>query len=462
MAAANVSSSIFKAYDIRGVVDTALTPDAVRLIGAALGSEAAGHKVAAICVGRDGRLSGPLLRDALVAGIVSTGTDVIDVGMVPTPVLYFSTVHLGTGSGVEITGSHNPPEYNGLKLMMAGATLHGEAIQALRSRIERGNLVRAARPGNERMADVLPAYLERIGTTVKLARPMKIAVDCGNGVAGPTAVTLFRALGCEVVELFTDIDGTFPNHHPDPAHPENLEDLIRALRDTDAELGLAFDGDGDRLGVVAKDGQIIYPDRQIMLFAQDILAANPGGEIIFDVKCTRRLAPWIREHGGRPTMWRTGHSLIKAKLKESGAPFAGEMSGHLFFNDRWPGFDDGLYAGARLLEILSRFSDPSAVLNGLPSAVSTPELHLKTAEGENFALVERLKTDAKFEGVEQVITIDGVRAEWSDGFGLARPSNTTPVVVLRFEGDTPEALARIQAAFRKAIGAVAPGVQLPF
>jgi phosphomannomutase/phosphoglucomutase len=459
---AAINSSIFKAYDIRGVVDSALTPDAVRLIGAALGSEAVEHKVAAICVGRDGRLSGPLLRDALVAGIVSTGTDVIDVGMVPTPVLYFSTVHLDTGTGVEITGSHNPPEYNGLKMMMAGTTLHGDAIQALRSRIEGGKLVRAATPGAERMADVLPAYIERIRSTVKLARPMKIAIDCGNGVAGPTAVAVFHGLGCDLVELFTDVDGTFPNHHPDPAHPENLEDLIRALRETDAELGLAFDGDGDRLGVVTKDGQIIFPDRQIMLFAQDILAANPGGEIIFDVKCTRRLAPWIRERGGRPTMWRTGHSLIKAKLKETGAPFAGEMSGHLFFNDRWPGFDDGLYAGARLLEILSRSADPSAVLNSLPSAVSTPELHLHTVEGENFALVERLKTGAKFDGVEQVITIDGVRAEWSDGFGLARPSNTTPVVVLRFEGDTPQALARIQAAFRQAILAVAPGVSLPF
>ncbi len=274
MSAVHVAPSLFKAYDIRGVVDTALTPDAVRLIGAALGSEAVALGQSAICVGRDGRLSGPLLRDALVAGITSTGTDVIDVGMVPTPVLYFSTVHLGTGSGVEITGSHNPPEYNGLKMMMAGATLHGEAIQALRSRIESGNLVRAKTPGEERMADVLPAYLERIRTTVKLARPMKIAIDCGNGVAGPTAVALFRALGCDVVELFTDIDGTFPNHHPDPAHPENLEDLIRALRDTDAELGLAFDGDGDRLGVVTKDGQIIYPGPP----DHAVRAGHPGGE----------------------------------------------------------------------------------------------------------------------------------------------------------------------------------------
>ena len=346
--------------------------------------------------------------------------------------------------------------------MLAGSTLYGDAIQALRSRIEAGKLVRATTPGTVRSADVTPAYLERIRTTVTLARPMKIAIDCGNGVAGPTAVALYRALGCQVVELFTDIDGSFPNHHPDPAHPENLEDLTRALRETDAELGLAFDGDGDRLGVVTKDGQIVFPDRQIMLFAKDILAANPGGEIIFDVKCTRRLAPWIRKHGGRPTMWRTGHSLIKAKLKETGAAFAGEMSGHLFFNDRWPGFDDGLYAGARLLEIVSRSSDPSALLNALPTALATPELHLRTAEGENYALVERLKSGATFEGAEQLITIDGVRAEWPDGFGLARPSNTTPVVVLRFEGDTPEALARIQASFRRAILAVAPEARLPF
>jgi len=458
----SISASLFKAYDIRGVVETALTPRAVRLIGAAIGSEAIDAGVGAICVGRDGRLSGPSLRDALVAGITATGVDVIDVGMVPTPVLYFSTVELATGSGVEITGSHNPPEYNGLKLMLAGTTLHGAAIQALRNRIDSGRLASAARPGAVRHADVVPAYLERIRSTVALARPMTVAIDCGNGVAGPTAVSLYRALGCKVIELYTDVDGTFPNHHPDPAHPENLDDLVRVLRETDAELGLAFDGDGDRLGVVTKDGQIVFPDRQIMLFARDILARQRGGEIIFDVKCTRRLAPWIREHGGRPTMWRTGHSLIKAKLKETGAAFAGEMSGHLFFNDRWPGFDDGLYAGARLLEIVSRAADPSAVLNALPSAVSTPELHLHTAEGENFALVERLKTEAKFEGAEQLITIDGVRAEWPDGFGLARPSNTTPVVVLRFEGDTKEALARIQESFRRAILAVAPRAELPF
>ena len=457
-----ISPGIFKAYDIRGVVDTTLTIEAVRAIGAAVGSTAAERGVTQVVVGRDGRLSGPKLAAALIEGIRSTGVGVIDIGMVPTPVLYFATHHLGTGTGVEITGSHNPPEYNGLKMMIAGETLHGEGIQALRQRIEQGNLKRAAQPGELKQAQVVDEYLARIVGDVRLARPMKIAIDCGNGVGGAVAPRLYRSLGCEVIELFCDVDGTFPNHHPDPAHPENLQDLIRCLRETDAELGLAFDGDGDRLGVVTKDGQIIYPDRQIMLFAQDILAHRKGGEIIFDVKCTRQLAPWIRQHGGTPTMWRTGHSLIKAKLKETKAPFAGEMSGHLFFNDRWPGFDDGLYAGTRLLEILSRGADPSAVLNGLPTAVNTPELHLKTAEGENFRLVERLKSEAKFEGAQEVITIDGVRVEYKDGFGLARPSNTTPIVVMRFEGDNEAALQRIQKVFGAEIRKIKSDAELPF
>jgi phosphomannomutase/phosphoglucomutase len=457
-----ISPAIFKAYDVRGVVDSTLTTDAVRAIGAAVGSVAAERGVARAIVGRDGRLSGPKLSAALIDGLRSTGTGVVDIGMVPTPVLYFATHHLRTGTGVEITGSHNPPEYNGLKMMIAGDTLYGDGIQALRQRIEAGELKRAAQPGELEKADVVGDYLARIVGDVKLARPMKLAVDCGNGVAGAVAPRLYRALGCEVIELFCEVDGTFPNHHPDPAHPENLEDLIRCLRETDAELGLAFDGDGDRLGVVTKDGRIIYPDRQMMLFARDILAHRPGGEVIYDVKCTRQLAPWIRRHGGTPTMWRTGHSLIKAKLKETKAPFAGEMSGHLFFNDRWPGFDDGLYAGARLLEILSREADPSAALDALPTAVNTPELHLKTAEGENFALVERLKSEARFEGASEVITIDGVRVEYPDGFGLARPSNTTPVVVMRFEGDDGAALARIQQVFGAAIRRIKPDAQLPF
>jgi phosphomannomutase/phosphoglucomutase len=458
----SIDPSIFKAYDVRGVVDRSLTRDAARAIGAALGSEGRALAVREIAVGRDGRLSGPALRDALVEGIRSTGCAVVDVGMVTTPMLYFATHHLGTGSGASITGSHNPPEYNGIKLVLAGQTLHGDGLQALRRRIEQGELVRAAAPGALRSADVTDAYVARISEDVKLARPLSIAIDCGNGVAGAIAPRLYRALGCRVAELFCEVDGTFPNHHPDPAHPENLRDLIACLHRTDAELGLAFDGDGDRLGVVTKDGRIIYPDRQMMLFVRDVLQRHPGGEIIFDVKCSRHLAPWIRRHGGRPTMWRTGHSLIKAKLRESAAPFAGEMSGHLFFSDRWYGFDDALYAGARLLEILSREHDPSAVLNALPDAVCTPELHLKTAEAENFELVERLRARAHFDGAREVITIDGVRVEYADGFGLARPSNTTPTVVLRFEADDPHALARIQADFRRAILEVQPGAQLPF
>jgi phosphomannomutase/phosphoglucomutase len=457
-----VDPGIFKAYDIRGIVDRTLTTSAARAIGAALGSEGAAHGVREICVGRDGRLSGPKLRDALIDGIRSAGVGVVDIGMVATPMLYFSTYHLDTASGVEITGSHNPPDYNGLKMVLAGDTLHGEAIQKLRQRIVEGDLVRATTPGPLREVDVAEAYLARIVGDVKLARPMKIAVDCGNGVAGGFAPRLHRALGCEVIELYCDVDGRFPNHHPDPAHPENLQDLIRCLRESDAEIGLAFDGDGDRLGVVTKDGQIIYPDRQLMLFARGVLAEVPGAEIIFDVKCSRHVAAQIRAHGGKPTMWRTGHSLIKAKLKETGAPLAGEMSGHIFFKHRWYGFDDGLYAGARLLELLSRERDSSAVLNALPNAASTPELHLKTAEGENFTLMQRLKREARFERAREVITIDGVRVEYDDGFGLARPSNTTPVIVLRFEADSDAALARIQADFRRALLAVKPDAALPF
>jgi phosphomannomutase/phosphoglucomutase len=459
---AAIDASLFKAYDIRGVVDRALTIEVTRLIGAALGAEAAAAGLKEIAVGRDGRLSGPKLRDALVEGIRSSGTGVVDVGMVATPLLYFAAHLLGAGSGVEITGSHNPPEYNGLKMVLGGSTLHGEAIQRLKQRIDGDDLPRAERQGALHTADVREAYLNRIVTDVKLARPMKVAVDCGNGVAGAFAPALYRLLGCEVIELFCDVDGSFPNHHPDPAHPENLQDLIRCLRETDAELGLAFDGDGDRLGVVTRDGNIIFPDRQMMLFARGVLRENPGAEIIFDVKCSRHLAREIAAAGGRPTMWRTGHSLIKAKLKESGAPLAGEMSGHIFFNDRWPGFDDGMYAGARLLELLSREADPSAVLNALPNAVSTPELHLATEEGENFALVERLRGEAKFESAREIVTIDGVRVEYADGFGLARPSNTTPVLVLRFEADDAAALARIQGEFRRALLAVKPDARLPF
>jgi phosphomannomutase/phosphoglucomutase len=451
---------IFKAYDIRGIVDTTLTDAAVRAIGHALGSEAAARGQREIAIGRDGRLSGPALASALANGIRAAGVDVVDIGCVPTPLTYFAAFELGTQSCVSVTGSHNPPDYNGLKMVLGGQTLFGEQIQALRRRLADNDLTHGA--GQLHQADVKAAYLNRVCNDIALARPMKVVVDCGNGVAGSIAPTLFRRLGCEVIELFCEVDGRFPNHHPDPSRPENLQDVIRVLRETDAELGLAFDGDGDRLGVVTKDGQIIYPDRQLMLFAADVLSRVPGGEIIYDVKCTRNLAGWIRQHGGRPLMWNTGHALVKAKLKETGAPLAGEMSGHVFFKERWYGFDDGLYAGARLLEILSRHADPSAVLNALPDAVSTPELNIRMNEGEPFELVRRLREQAHFTGADEVITIDGVRVEYPDGFGLARPSNTTPVVVLRFEADHVEALARIQADFRRAIEGVWPGVALPY
>jgi phosphomannomutase/phosphoglucomutase len=458
----SIDPGLFKAYDIRGIVDKSLTVEATRLIGAAFGTEALAKDVREIAVGRDGRLSGPKLRDALIEGIRSTGVGVVDVGMVATPMLYFATYELGTQSGIEITGSHNPPEYNGLKMVLAGEAMFGEGLQRLRQRIERGDLARAQQPGALRTVDVTDAYLNRIAGDVKLARKMKIAVDCGNGVAGAMAPALYRALGCEVVELFCDVDGTFPNHHPDPAHLENLADLQRALRETDAELGLAFDGDGDRLGVVTKGGEVIFPDRQMMLFARGVLAEQPGAQIIYDVKCSRHLAREIKARGGVPLMWRTGHSLIKAKLRETGAPLAGEMSGHIFFKHRWYGFDDGMYAGARLLELLSREADPSAALNALPDSASTPELQLKTAEGENFTLMERMQRESKFTNAREVITIDGVRVEYDDGFGLARPSNTTPIVVMRFEADNDVALKRIQADFARALLALKPDATLPF
>ena len=461
---APISPSIFKAYDIRGIVDDTLTVGAVRAIGLALGAHARDAGATETVIGRDGRLSGPALSSALAEGFRAAGIDVIDIGTVPTPVVYYATFELDTGTGVAVTGSHNPPDYNGLKMVVAGEAIYGAAILALRDSIASGSLaeVPAAQRGGYRTEDLAQRYLDRITSDVKLARPMKIAIDCGNGVAGEIAPKLFRALGCEVVELFCEIDGNFPNHHPDPSQPENLQDLIRCLRETDAEIGLAFDGDGDRLGVVTKDGSIIFPDRQLMLLAQDVLSRNPGAEIIYDVKCSRHVASYVRAHGGRPVMCRTGHSLVKAKLKESGAPLAGEMSGHVFFKERWYGFDDGLYTGARLLEILSRVADPAALLHALPDSPTTPELQLKTAEGENFRLVEALRRTATFEGAKEVITIDGVRVEYPDGFGLARPSNTTPVVVIRFEADTDEALVRIQDDFRRAILAVKPGAELPF
>ena len=455
-----VSPEIFRAYDIRGVVGRTLTPAALRLVGRALGTLGIERDAPAFALARDGRLSGESLARALAEGIIESGADVIELGMAPTPVAYFAAHHLGCGSAAIVTGSHNPPEYNGVKMVVAGTTLSGDEIQDLRRRIERGELAGGA--GKRSRAAVLDAYVERIAGDVKLARAFHIAVDCGNGVAGAVVPRLYRRLGCRVTELFCEVDGRFPNHHPDPSQPENLAVLIDTLRRTDAEIGLAFDGDGDRLGVVTKDGAIIYPDRQLMLYAKDVLARNPGAEIIYDVKCTRLLGPWIERHGGRPVVWKTGHSFIKAKLKESGAPLAGEMSGHVFFKERWYGFDDAMYCGARLLEILAREPDANAALHALPNAPSTPELNWKLAEGEPHALIAKLQQGRPFFGAERVLTIDGVRAEYRDGFGLARASNTMPVIVLRFEGDTPAALARIQQEFRTALQPLKPEVPLPF
>ncbi len=451
---------IFKAYDIRGIVGKTLTAEIVEAIGQAIGSEARARGLASIAIGRDGRLSGPELAQALAKGLQKSGVDVIDVGMVATPMLYFAAHMLCNYSGVMVTGSHNPPEYNGLKMVLGGETLAAESIQALSVRIENDDF--SYGNGGYRTHDIAETYLQRITGDVKLARPMKIVIDCGNGVPGRYAPTLYRRLGCEVTELFCEVDGTFPNHHPDPSVPENLRDLIEALKTDDAEIGLAFDGDGDRVGVVTKSGTIIYPDRQLMLFAADVLSRNPGGRIIFDVKCTRNLAPWIRQHGGEPIMWKTGHSFIKGKLKETGAVLAGEMSGHIFFNERWYGFDDGLYAGARLLELLSSTRDINLALNEIPDALSTPELQIRLQEGENYHVIAQLQKTARFDNPERVITTDGLRVEYKDGFGLARSSNTMPVIVLRFEADSEAALNRIQKDFRRVILQVKPDAELPY
>ncbi|MCL2075056.1 MAG: phosphomannomutase/phosphoglucomutase [Betaproteobacteria bacterium] len=453
---------IFKAYDIRGIVGKTLTPAIVRRIGQALGTLAIERGQRAIAVGRDGRQSGPELAEALMDGITAAGMDAIDVGLLPTPATYFAAHELGCASCVSVTGSHNPPDYNGLKMVIASETLALDAIQELRTRIEQDDLLYGNPQGKRTNADVRGAYIERIVSDIAFSRPMKIVMDCGNGVAGAVAPELFRRMGCEVEPLFCEVDGSFPNHHPDPSRPENLQELISKLASGDAELGIAFDGDGDRLGVVTKDGEIIFPDRLLMLFAADVLSRKPGREIIYDVKCTRLLEQWILQHGGKPLMWRTGHALIKAKLKETGAPLAGEMSGHVFFSDRWYGFDDGLYAGARLLEILSCGNDANATLKSLPKAVSTPEINLPMQEGEPVELVARLIERGVFSQEVSRLTIDGLRVEFPDGFGLARSSNTTPVVVLRFEATSEATLSRIQADFRRAISEVWPGLPLPF
>ncbi|HAI69205.1 MAG TPA: phosphomannomutase/phosphoglucomutase [Gammaproteobacteria bacterium] len=453
--------SIFRAYDIRGIVGESLTPEIVTQVGQAIGSEAARRNQPKIVVARDGRLSGPELIEALIEGLQAAGREVIDIGMMPTPLLYFATHYLNTGSGVMLTGSHNPPNYNGLKIMLGGETLSGEAILALERRIKTGDLISGT--GSRHTTDIHHAYISHIHKDIKLDRPFKVVVDCGNGVAGIIAPHLMHALGCEVVKLFCEVDGHFPNHHPDPSMPENLTDLIKTVQSEGADLGLAFDGDGDRLGVVDAKGRIIWPDRQMILYATDLLKRHPGAEILYDVKCTRHLAKAIEEQGGKPLMWKTGHSFIKSKMIETGALLGGEMSGHIFFKERWYGFDDALYTAARLLEILSQDSrSPEEVFSTLPDAVNTPELKLELKEfGDHYKLMETIRNTFKFEEAE-ISTIDGIRATFKDAWGLVRASNTTPCLVIRFEADNQVALDKIQETFRRQFLAIDNTLKLPF
>ncbi len=455
----DVAASVFKAYDIRGVVGQTIDEQFAQHLGRAFGTEALAAGERAVAVGRDGRVSGPALAAALIRGLASTGIDVVDLGAVTTPMLYYvaaTRAAHGCRSGIQITGSHNPKDYNGFKMVLGGRAIYGADIQRLRERMEAEDYAKGH--GRTGSMDVTAEYTARIVGDCRIARPLKIVVDSGNGIPGATAPAILRALGCQVVDLYSRVDGDFPNHHPDPSKPENLEDLRLVVRATEADLGLAFDGDGDRLGIVTRHGNIIYPDRQIMLFARDVLKRHPGAPIIFDVKCSQRLPMAIREAGGKPVMWKTGHSLIKAKLKEINSPFAGEMSGHIFFGERWYGFDDAMYTAARLLEIVSRYIDPSAVLEDLPGSYSTPELNVPCAEGEHHrvvaTLLERVRSgEMTFKG-GQVCDIDGLRVDFADGFGLIRASNTTPVLVLRFEGHTEAALGRIERDLMGALRSV--------
>jgi phosphomannomutase len=458
-----VNPSIFKAYDIRGVVPATLTEEVAYHLGHAFGTHAAANGETVVAVGRDGRLSGPALSQALIRGLVEVGVQVIDIGAVTTPMLYFAASTL-CASGIQVTGSHNPKDYNGFKMVLGGRAIYGDEIQVLRNIMQNETWVLQS-GGSVKQVDVTADYQARIVSDIRLHRPMKIVVDCGNGIAGATAPSIFRAIGCEVIELFSEVDGNFPNHHPDPSKLDNLQDLLHALKNSDAEIGLAFDGDGDRLGIVTKDGNIIFPDRQMALFAQDVLSRVPGGTIVFDVKCSQRLGPAIKEAGGEPLMFKTGHSLIKAKMKEINSPLGGEMSGHIFFKERWFGFDDGTYAGCRLLEIVSKSSDASVVLNALPTSFSTPELNVACAEGEPHlvsAALQELMASGDLPSPAfkpEVCAIDGLRIDWSDGFGLIRASNTTPVLVLRFEGHTPEALSRIEKDMLVLLRTVKPDAQ---
>ena len=452
--------SIFRAYDIRGVVPQTLTAETAYWIGRAIGAESLAKDEPNVSVGRDGRLSGPELVERLIQGVADSGCKVSDVGLVPTPALYYAANVLAGKSGVMLTGSHNPSNYNGFKIVIAGDTLANEQIQALHTRLKTNDL--SWGEGSIERVDILSPYADVITQDIKLAKRLKVVVDCGNGAAGVIAPQLIEALGCEVIPLFCEVDGNFPNHHPDPGKPENLVDLIAKVKETNADVGLAFDGDGDRVGVVTNTGTMVFPDRLLMLFAQDVLERNPAAEIIFDVKCTRRLAPWIEEYGGRPLMWKTGHSLIKKKMKETGALLAGEMSGHIFFKERWFGFDDGIYSAARLLEILSKRQETAEELfEAFPNDISTPEINIDVTDESKFSIIDALH-DAQWGDAAELTSIDGVRVDYPHGWGLVRASNTTPVLVLRFEAQTEAELQRIKDVFHAQLKRVAPDLPLPF
>ena len=457
-----VDPGIFRAYDIRGVVGTSLDAGVARQIGQAIGTVMQEKGLTEIVVGRDGRLSGPELAGALIEGLRTAGCNVTDIGLAPTPLVYFGAYQLRAGSCVSVTGSHNPPDYNGFKVVVGGETLSGDTITDLYTRIAEGRLHTAATAGVLQQRDISEDYVQRVAADVQLERPLRVVVDAGNGVAGDLGPRVLRAIGADVTPLYCDIDGTFPNHHPDPSEPHNLKDLIRMVERLDADLGIAFDGDGDRLGVVTRTGENIYPDRLLMLFAADVLERNPGAQIIFDVKCTGRLPGYILRHGGSPLMWKTGHSLIKAKMRETEAELAGEMSGHFFFKERWYGFDDGIYSAARLLEIVAgRPQTPTETLAALPTGIATPEIKVDAPDGNPHAFVDRFVAEATFEGA-RLSTIDGLRVDWPDGWGLVRASNTTPILVMRFDADDQAAMARIQAAFRTQLLALKPDLALPF
>lgn len=457
----NLPKEIFKAYDIRGIVEQSLTIENIKLIGQAIGTEAGHRGLDSIAVARDGRLSGPSLAKSLIEGLMASGMKVIDVGMAPTPALYYAAVKLTKGTGVMLTGSHNPPNYNGLKMVLGGETLSGDTIQLLRQHIVENKLTSAE--GSHEEKDIIEEYVDRISNDITLKRKLKVVVDCGNGVAGAVAPQLFEKLGCDTTLLFCEVDGNFPHHHPDPSRPENLEDLKAEVNKQGADLGLAFDGDGDRIGVISGSGNVIWPDRLMMLFSRDILSRNPGGKIIYDIKCSSNLDIAIKEAGGEPLMWKTGHSLIKGKMKETKALLAGEMSGHIFFKERWYGFDDALYSAARLLEILAAQAEkPDVIFSNLPDSVNTPELNIHMQEGEHFKFIEQLKGKAKDFSDAKITDIDGLRVDYAEGWGLVRASNTTPCLVLRFEGKTEKAMDDVQAKFREVLTSIDKNIQLPF